>query len=69
MYVAKFGLGLTLFYMTFQRKKNAHLWGHLEVISVRLKISWVGCQINPIDVSFHLQKSLKIFDKILSKKY
>jgi hypothetical protein len=32
-----------------------------------------GCQINPIDVNFHLQKSLKIFDensadKILSKK-
>ena len=32
-----------------------------------------GCQINPIDVNFHLQKSLEIFgknsaDKILSKK-
>ena len=22
-----------------------------------------GCQINPIDVNFHLQKSLKMFDK------
>ena len=22
-----------------------------------------GCQINPIDVNFHLQKSLEIFDK------
>ena len=22
------------------------------------------CQINPIDVNFHLQKSLEIFDKI-----
>ena len=32
-----------------------------------------GCQINPIDVNFHLQKSLEIVDKnsaekILSKK-
>jgi hypothetical protein len=32
-----------------------------------------GCEINPIDVNFHLQKSLEIFDinsadKILSKK-
>ena len=23
----------------------------------------MGCQINPIDVNFHLQKSLEIFDK------
>ena len=33
-----------------------------------------GCQINPIVVNFHLQKSLEIFDKnpadkIWSKKY
>ena len=26
-------------------------------------MSLVGCQINPIDVNFHLQKSLDIFDK------
>ena len=26
-------------------------------------MSLVGCQINPIDVNFHLQKSLEIFDK------
>ena len=26
-------------------------------------MSLVGCQINPIDVSFHLQKSLNFFDK------
>ena len=26
-------------------------------------MSLEGSQINPIDVSFHLQKSLKIFDK------
>ena len=26
-------------------------------------MSLTGCQINPIDVNFHLQKSLKIFDK------
>ena len=36
-------------------------------------MSWAGCQNNPIDVNFHLQKSLEIFekksaDKILSKK-
>ena len=27
-------------------------------------MSLAGCQINPIDVNFHLQKSLEIFDKI-----
>ena len=37
-------------------------------------MSLVGCQINPIDVSFYLQKSMEIFDKdsadkIQSKKY
>ena len=26
-------------------------------------MSLAGCQINPIDVNFHLQKSLKTFDK------
>ena len=26
-------------------------------------MSLSGCQINPIDVNFHLQKSLEIFDK------
>ena len=26
------------------------------------------CQINPIDVNFHLQKSFEIFDKILATK-
>ena len=31
-------------------------------------MSFAGCQINPIDVNFHLQKSLEIFDKIWSKK-
>ena len=36
-------------------------------------MSLAGCQINPIDVNFHLQKSLEIFnknssDKIWSKK-
>ena len=36
-------------------------------------MSWAGCQKNLIDVNFHLQKSLKIFekksaDKIWSKK-
>ncbi len=37
-------------------------------------MSLAGCQINPIDVNFHLQKSLEIFDtnsadKIQSKNY
>ena len=36
-------------------------------------MSSAGCQINPIDVNFHLQKSFEIFekksaDKIWSKK-
>ena len=26
-------------------------------------MSLTGCQINPIDVNFHLQKSLEIFEK------
>ena len=26
-------------------------------------MSLVGCKINPIDLNFHLQKSLEIFDK------
>ena len=26
-------------------------------------MSLAGCQINPIDVNFHLQKSLELFDK------
>ena len=26
-------------------------------------MSLAGCQINPIDVNFHLQKCLEIFDK------
>ena len=26
-------------------------------------MSSAGCQINPIDVNFHLQKSLEMFDK------
>ena len=26
-------------------------------------MSWAGCQIDPIGVNFHLQKSLEIFDK------
>ena len=37
-------------------------------------MSLTGCQINPIDVNFYLQKCLEIFDKnsedkIWSKKY
>ena len=26
-------------------------------------MSLAGCQINPIDINFHLQKTLEIFDK------
>ena len=26
-------------------------------------MSWAGCQNNPIDVNFHLQKSLEMFEK------
>jgi hypothetical protein len=31
-------------------------------------MSLAGCQINPIDVNFHLQKSLKFFDKSSADK-
>ena len=40
--------------MSSENKKNAHL---LDSMSL------AGCQINPIYVNFHLQKSLEIFDK------
>ena len=31
-------------------------------------MSLTGCQINPIDVNFYLQKSLEIFDTISADK-
>ena len=31
-------------------------------------MSLAGCQINSIDVNFHLQKSLEIFDEYLADK-
>ena len=31
-------------------------------------MSLAGCQINPIDGNFHLQKSLEIFDKNLANR-
>ena len=31
-------------------------------------MSLVGCQINPIDVNFHLQKSFEFFDKTSADK-
>ena len=31
-------------------------------------MSSAGCQINPIDVNFHLQKSLEIFDTTSADK-
>ena len=31
-------------------------------------MSLAGCQINPIDINFHRQKSLDIFDKDLADK-
>ena len=31
-------------------------------------MSFAGCQINPIDVNFQLQKRLEIFDKTLADK-
>jgi hypothetical protein len=31
-------------------------------------MSLAGCEINQIDVNFHLQKSLQIFDKNLAVK-
>ena len=34
-------------------------YGHVLLDSM----SFTGCQINPIDVNFHLQKSLEICDK------
>ena len=31
-------------------------------------MSWAGCQINPIDINFHLQKCLETFEKKLADK-
>ena len=39
--------------------------GHFVKDPMRL----AGCQINPIDVNFHLQKSLEIFDKNYAGKF
>ena len=44
---------LTLIGMSYQSKKNAHLYRHLEAFFIRLAV----------DVNFHRQKSLEIFDK------
>ena len=30
-------------------------------------MSWAGCQNNPIDVNFHLQKSLENFENLIQK--
>ena len=38
--------------MTFERKKNAHLWRHQGATFVRLILRLFGCQNNPIDVGF-----------------
>ena len=46
--------------MSYESKKNAHLYRHLEAFFY--KTEW-ACQINPIDVNFHLQKSFEFFDK------
>ena len=37
----------------FRATKGYFLWDSMSL---------AGCQINPIDVNFHLQKSLEIFD-------
>ena len=48
---------LTLIGMSSESMKNALLLYHLGTMSLS------GCQIQPIDVNFHLQKSSEIFDK------
>ena len=69
---------LTLFYMTFERKKNTHILSHLGASFVRLN-NWAGFQNNLIDVSRprcqlsplkKFEKSLinNSADKIQSKK-
>ena len=55
--------------MSYESKKNAHLYRHLEDFFIGLnELDRAGCQINPIDINFHLQKSLVIFDKISADK-
>ena len=39
------------------------IFGATQRQLIKDSISWAGCQNNPIDVSFHFQKSLEIFDK------
>ena len=53
---------LTLIGKSYEKNKNAHLKRHLEAFFIRLN-ELGGYQVNPIDVNFHLQKSLDIFDK------
>ena len=54
-------LSLTLIGTTYKSKKNAHLWDNLGASFIRLSLA--GCQIISIDLNFHLQKCLVIFDK------
>ena len=44
---------LTLIGMSYESKKNAHFQHHLG--------TFFKCQINPIDINFHLQISLEFF--------
>ena len=64
---------LTLIGMNSENKINAHLYPHLGALFIRLN-ELGRCQIILIDLHFHLQKCLEIFDKnsadkIQSKNY
>ena len=63
---------LTLIGMSYESKKNAQLLSHLGAFSSD-SISLAGCQINPNDVNFQLQKVWKFLikksaDNVWSKK-
>ena len=64
-------MNLTLIDMSSENKKKRHLGAIFISLN---ELCLAGCQINKIDINFHLQKSLEIFDrnsadKIQSQNY
>ena len=53
---------LTLTSKSYESKKNAYLQCHQGTF-LHDSMSLSGCQINPIDINFRLQKSLETFGK------
>ena len=49
--------------MSYESKKKTHFYHQIGEF-LKDSMSLAGCQINPLDVNFHLQKRLESFHKI-----